>query len=222
MKRQVTATAAALAVLLTAGAALADEAPKADGAGLFGGFELSVARANIDPATNDDLPDVGALVGAHLGYRFGWGLGLSVGFSGSSFDFELEAAGQTIDADLATDLIDVSAWYFLPLGNDLQLHIRGGLGLAGGDFSIDSSALLGAGGLGGLGGFGQETPQIPQGQSEEGLGFVLSAGLDWRARQHMRLFADVHMRTTGVAMDVEGLDDDLFTIGLSVGVGWMP
>ncbi len=194
-------------------------------AGLFGGFELAVARASIEPLSTDDAPELGALVGARAGYRFGSGLALSFGFSGSTFDYASDREGVGLEHELALDLVDLSAWYFLGLGEGVELYVRGGAGRAFGAFSTtlrDPSslgALAGAGqGLGGLGGLGSTSLA----EDERGFGAVLSAGLSFRTRGALRTFVEAHGRFLGLSFEAEGLDEDLSTLGLSVGIGWGP
>lgn len=203
---------------------IAPEAQADERSGIFGGFELSLSRANISPETQDDLPEIGSLIGVHVGYRFGSGLALSGGFSGAAFDFDTEVMGVDIENNLSTDLVEVSAWFFLPLGDALELHLRAGAGRAFADFTTslaDPSQLsAGAGALGqsGLGSTGATSEQ------EKGFGVVLSAGADWRVRgEGLRAFAELHLRWMGVSFaEVDGLDEDILTTGVSIGVGWGP
>lgn len=202
-----------LLLLLASQSALAQDAPQE---GLFGHFTLGASQATIDPETDDGLPALGPQLGFNLGYRWDSGLALSGGLSASWFTFQTwvlqaptsqqsalgqeSAARVEVDATVSTVQVDLSAWYFLPLGERLRLAVRGGLGYAEGSYGV---GLLSS--------------------EDDQYGGVAAVSLHWRARRSMDLSAELYWRYLGLQFDnTQGLEDSISVVGLSVGVGWAP
>ncbi len=194
--------------------------------GIFGGFELALVSANIDPPTEDDFPQLGSQVGLHLGYRWDSGLGFSGGVSGALLDYRAKVATFEADVSVFGDLIDVSAWYFLDLNPTLDVFIRGGVGRVTG-----SLRAIPVGDIPNLG----DNPgaMIPGGDSGaaallsgplsgKDFGAVVSAGIGWMWRNHVRLSAEVNWRWFNLDLAVDGFEDSVSLLGLSFGVGWAP
>lgn len=182
-----------------------------DRSGVFGGFELALAQTNIDPETDTNAPGLGAQVTFHVGYRFDWGLGLSLGAGGAAFGYTIAAPTGDIDAELGLDALDLSAWYFLDLNPTWSVHLRGGLAQTYASFN-----LIGAG-------FGGGPPGVPAPDASDGFGAVFSGGINAKLRSSLRFYGELHYRAMNIALkDVPGLEDDFSIFGLAIGVGWSP
>ncbi len=184
--------------------------PAQAGEGPFGGFDLAVAVANFDAPTTESNPNIGALVAAEAGWRFDLGvdLGLSLGFSGAGFGFPVTVmvppaqGGGTadVDADVALDMLELSAWLFLPVGESLELHGQLGGGPTSGQFTAGTTNI-----------------------DKDGWGVVASAGLAVKVQRNLAVVAQGYYRHYGFTIDeFDGFTDDLFTYGITVGLGWRP
>lgn len=186
--------------VLGAGPATAEEGP-------FGGFDLAVAVSNFDVPTTESNPNIGSLVAAEAGWRLAIGPidgGLSLGFSGAGFDFPLEVMTQMgpteIDADVALDMLELSAWLFVPLGDRLELHGQLGGGPTSGQLNAATMNI-----------------------DKDGWGYLLAVGLAVRLRGSLALVGEGFWRNYGFTIDeFEGFEDDLFSYGATVGVAWRP
>ena len=187
----------AVAVLLT----LCVAAPSyADvGQGGFGGLDLGFAEGNFSIDDADSSADVGDIFSLFGGYRLRSGLGLSLGLSEAYYAYAREVDRDRLSFEFALSMLDLSAWYFVPLGRRWEGHVRGGLGL--------TSAQAGNG-------------LITSSQDSNGL--VLSGGVAVRLVGGFALYTELHFRTYGVRFNSFDVDDELRTTGLSAGVGWRP
>jgi len=169
------------------------------GEGVFGGFDLGGATGNFDLDTVDSDPDTGQIGGFHVGYRTLRGVGFSFGVSEAYFGYSRVLDDAEVSAEYVLEMLDVSAWLFAPIGRVLEAHVRGGLGLT-------------------------------TGEAREGIfrntsssnGFLLSGGGAARIAGPVVIYADLSYSTYGVAFTRIGVNDELTTVGFSVGIGWRP
>lgn len=176
--------------------------------GAFGGFDLAVAVSNFDAPTTESNPNVGALVAAEAGWRWDLGVdvGLTVGVSGAGFGFPVTVmvpgsdAASTTDADVALDMLEFSGWLFVPVGEDLELHGQLGGGPTSGQLNIATNST-----------------------DKDGWGYLGAAGVALRMRGSLVLIGEGYFRNYGFTLDeFEGFEDDLFSYGLTLGIGWRP
>jgi hypothetical protein len=203
-----TCTPLNLTLFFVAAASVALAAPAAADEGPFGGFDLAVAVSNFDATTTESNPNIGALIAAEAGWRFDLGidLGLSLGFSGAGFGFPVTVmvppamgGGETeVDADVALDMLEISGWIFVPVGESLELHGQIGGGPSSGQLSAGTTTI-----------------------DKDGWGYLATAGLALRLQRNLVLVGEGYFRNYGFTIDeFEGFTDDLFTYGVTFGIGW--
>lgn len=176
--------------------ALVGTAEAAEHEGFFLGLGLGGAEGNFS-VDNAKEADVGTYFELTLGNAWSNGFGLSGGVSVNAYAYEVQAFGERItDLTLTFVTVDASAWYFLPVSDDVELTLRAGLGST------------------------QATTQLGNIKAQDdSVGLHLGFGADFFVGETFALQTELFYRTYGVAFAVTE-DEEVTAAGLQLGVRW--